>query len=64
MVDEPADGKFPVVANVQTQKGAKTAALDPKTHNLFLAAVQYKEAEAGKKAAAVPKSFTILVVGK
>jgi len=64
VVQEQAGGKFHVLANVPSQKGAKTMALDPKTHNVFLAAVEYTEAAAGKKAAAVPNSFSILVMGK
>jgi DNA-binding beta-propeller fold protein YncE len=54
--------KYAVVENVTTQVGAKTMALDPKTHNLFLATAQFKEA--GKKSTPVPNTFTILVVGQ
>jgi YVTN family beta-propeller protein len=61
VVDAPADGKFRVLANVQTMLGAKTMALDTKTHNVYLATAKFTE---GKKATAVPGTFTILVVGK
>ena len=54
--------KYAVVENVTTQVGAKTMALDPKTHNLYLATAQFKEA--GKKSTPVPNTFTILVVGQ
>jgi DNA-binding beta-propeller fold protein YncE len=64
VVDAPADGKYRVLANVPTQYGAKTMALDPKTHNFYLATAQFKEAAAGKKAAPVPNTFVIVVVGK
>jgi len=64
VVEAPADGKFSVVANVQTQLGAKTMALDTKTHNIYLATAQFKEAEAGKRPTPVPNTFLILVVGK
>jgi YVTN family beta-propeller protein len=64
VVDEPADGEYRVLANVPTQFGAKTMALDPKTHNIYLATAQFKEAAAGKKAQPLPDTFTILVVGK
>jgi DNA-binding beta-propeller fold protein YncE len=63
-VVEEADGKYRVLANVPTQVGAKTMALDPKTHQIYLATAQFKEEQAGKKAAPVPNTFTILVVGK
>ena len=63
VVERAADGKYRVLANVPTQLGAKTMALDPKTHNIYLATAQFKE-QSGKKAAPVPNTFTILVVGK
>jgi len=52
---------------IKTRTGAKTMALDPKTHNLFLPAVEYKAAEAGAPRARptpVPGSFCVLVYGK
>jgi DNA-binding beta-propeller fold protein YncE len=36
-----ASGKFAVVQTLQTTRGARTMALDPKTHNIYLAAVDY-----------------------
>ncbi|MDB6129334.1 MAG: beta-propeller repeat-containing protein [Verrucomicrobiales bacterium] len=35
---EDSPGKLTVVQTLKTQKGAKTMALDPKTHNIYLAA--------------------------
>jgi YVTN family beta-propeller protein len=64
VVEAPATGPYRVLANVATQAGAKTMALDPKTHNIYLATARFREAEAGKKAIPVPGTFTILVVGK
>jgi len=61
VVEAPAAAPFRVLANVQTQLGAKTMALDAKTHNIYLATAQFT---AGKMAAPVPGTFTILVVGK
>lgn len=58
------DGKYRVLANVPTQLGAKTMALDPTTHKIYLATAQFKEPAAGKKAEPLPNTFTILVVGK
>jgi DNA-binding beta-propeller fold protein YncE len=64
VVEEQAGGKYHVVANVAIQYGAKTMALDSRTHNFYLATAEFKEAAPGKKAAPVPNTFTILVVGK
>lgn len=62
VVAAKADGKYYVVGNVMTQEGAKTMALDPTSHRLFLATAKFKN-EGGKRVA-VPGSFTILVVGQ
>jgi hypothetical protein len=64
VVEQPEDGKYRVLADVPTQLGAKTMALDPKTHNLYLATAQFKEAAPGKTGQPVPNTFTILVVGR
>ena len=59
-------GKWEVLENVATQRGARTIALDTKTHNVYLPA-----ADAGPPAATgqrrgtfLPDSFKILIVGK
>jgi DNA-binding beta-propeller fold protein YncE len=64
VVEETADGKYRVRENVKTQFGAKTMALDSKMQRIYLATAQFKEPAEGKKAAPVPGTFTILVVGK
>jgi DNA-binding beta-propeller fold protein YncE len=64
VVEQPEDGKYRVLADVPTQFGAKTMALDPKTHNLYLATAQFKDAAPGKTGQPVPNTFTILVVGR
>ena len=60
VVEAPAAGPYRVLDNVPTQLGAKTMALDPKTHNIYLATAQFRAGAA----APVPGTFTILVVGK
>jgi YVTN family beta-propeller protein len=60
---EGAD-KYSLLQTVTTQRGAKTAAMDPKTGLLFLPVADYSAASAGSKPAMVPNSFKILVVGK
>jgi DNA-binding beta-propeller fold protein YncE len=52
--------EYHVLANVKTQDRAKTMALDPKTHKVFLPAVKYK---AGGRTPE-PDTFAILVFGK
>jgi hypothetical protein len=36
VLHEDSPDKFSVVANVKTQDGARTMALDPKTHHVFV----------------------------
>jgi DNA-binding beta-propeller fold protein YncE len=57
---EDSADKYSAVETVKTQAGAKTLALDPKTHKVFLSAAQRK----GARGPVVPGSFTILVVGQ
>jgi DNA-binding beta-propeller fold protein YncE len=62
--EKPAD-KYHVVTNVATQAGAKTMALDTKTHLIYLGAARYKAPEAGQRRGKMePDSFVVLVVGK
>lgn len=64
--DDPAH--FRVVATVPTQEGARTMALDPKTHAVYLAAASYGPAPVASTAIPRPRkpmltgSFRILVV--
>ena len=70
VVKEATANKFSVVANVQTQKGARTIALDAKTHNLYLPTAQFGPAPAPTperprpRPAMIPGSFVILVFGE
>jgi YVTN family beta-propeller protein len=77
VVKENSPTSFTVEQNVQTKRGARTCALDAKTHNIFLVTSQF-EAPTSQPAAAqgdgqqprrqrprmVPGTFEILVVGK
>ncbi len=45
VVEEKKD-EYQVLANVMTQNGARTMALDPKTHNVYLVTAKFK-AEGG-----------------
>jgi YVTN family beta-propeller protein len=63
--EQPAD-HFRVLANVPTQAGARTMALDTKTHQIYLATARFKQAAPGQKGrrSVEPDSFEILVVGR
>jgi DNA-binding beta-propeller fold protein YncE len=62
--EQPAD-HYRVAANVKTQDGARTMALDTKTHNVYLVTARFKPAVPGeRRRAQEPDSFEILVVGK
>lgn len=63
---EDSADKLSVVQTLQTQPGARTMALDPSTHNIYLATADLVPAPAGSppgRPAIVPGSFRILVYG-
>ena len=70
VVQETSPGKFEAIQTVPTQKGARTMALDPKTHYIYLPTALFSKTETqtlpnGKVRPAIIKdSFVILVVGK
>jgi YVTN family beta-propeller protein len=57
-------GKYEVLAEVKTQGGARTCALDAKTHNVLLVTATMKPAAKGARPQPEPDSFVVLVVGK
>jgi YVTN family beta-propeller protein len=67
LVKETTPDKFAVVANVPTQPGARTMAIDPRTHAIYLATAKAMPAEpgatGGRRRRFEPGSFTIVVVG-
>ena len=66
VVKEERAGEFHVVGNVPTKKGARTMALDPATHAIYLAAADYEPtptpADGGERTRPkmIPGSFVIL----
>jgi len=70
VVHEDSPDKYSVVETVPTQLGARTMALDPKTHNVFLATAQFGPAPAPTaqvphpRPTMAPNSFVILVLGR
>lgn len=70
IVQESSPGKFEVVATVKTQRGSRTMALDPLTHNIYLPAAQFTPPKETTQTGSKPRpvmvmdSFEVLVVGK
>ena len=70
VVKEDAPDKFEVVQNVPTKPGARTMALDPKTHQIFLVTAKFGPPPAATPANPHPwpsilaDTFEVLVVGK
>jgi DNA-binding beta-propeller fold protein YncE len=70
VVKESAPGNFEVVETVQTQRGARTMAIDVKTHNIYLPAAEFAAAleptveNPRPRPAQIKDSFVILVIGK
>ncbi len=71
VVREASPGKYEVAKTIKTQVSAKTIALDPKTHRLYLSAatpeppsgVAEDQASKGRRRY-VPDSFVVVVVGE
>jgi YVTN family beta-propeller protein len=71
VVHEDAPGKFSVAETVPTLTGARTMALDPATHTLYLVGAKFgpipDSATPGnphRRPPILPNSFTLLVVGR
>jgi YVTN family beta-propeller protein len=63
IAQESAD-KYSVVETLKTKAGAKTMAFDPKTHRLYLPAVDTKPAEGKGRPTPVPGTFALMIFGK
>lgn len=70
VIHEDSPDKFKVVENVTTQRGARTLALDTKTHRVYLVTAEFGPPPAPTperprpRPSIVPGSFTLLVVGR
>jgi DNA-binding beta-propeller fold protein YncE len=57
--------KLTVVQTLKTEKGARTMALDPTTHKIYLPSAKFEEPAAGQqRGKMIPGSFKILVFGQ
>ena len=70
VVHEDAPDKFSVVENVATQRGARTMALDPKTHEVYLVTADFAPAPPSANENPKPRmmpvsgTFVVLIYGK
>jgi len=70
VVAQSAPGRFEVAQIVPTQRGARTMAIDTKTHNIYLPAAEFAEApeptveNPKPRPVQIKDSFVILVIGK
>ena len=70
VVREESPDKYSVVENVPTQRGARTIALDSKTHNIYVVTAEFGPAPAATpenprpRPTMVPNSFVVLLYGK
>jgi YVTN family beta-propeller protein len=70
VVREDSPDKFTVLENVATQRGARTMALDPKTHRVFLVTAEFGPPPAPTperprpRPSILPGTFTLLVLGR
>jgi DNA-binding beta-propeller fold protein YncE len=70
VIHEDSADKFTVVATVPTQRGARTMALDPKSHRIYLATASFGETPAPTperprpRPPMLPDSFEILVLDR
>ena len=62
VVQESNNGKYEVLGDVETARGARTMALDPKTHKIYLATAELDPPAEGQKRPSVkPGTFSVLV---
>lgn len=71
VIKEESPDKFSVVGNVPTEKGARTMALDSKTHNVFTVTAKFGPRPAAaaadnpyRRPPILPDSFVVLVLGQ
>jgi DNA-binding beta-propeller fold protein YncE len=70
VVREDSPQRFTVVGNVPTQRGARTLALDPRTHRIYLSTAQFGETPPATverprpRPPMIPGTFTVLVVAR
>jgi DNA-binding beta-propeller fold protein YncE len=61
---QESGGKYDVFDNVATARGARTIAVDEKTHNVYLPVADQLPQPGQRRGGFVADSFKVLVVGK
>ena len=64
VIHEESANKFVITETVTTKKGARTIALDEKTHLLYTPTAELEPNPGGKRPKPIPGTFQVLVVGK
>ena len=65
IIQEETPDKFSVLQSVKTEFGARTIALDEKTHHVFMSFAKFAPPAPGKRRGAIiPGSFAVIVVGE
>jgi DNA-binding beta-propeller fold protein YncE len=57
-------GKWDVLENIATERGARTIAVDDKTHRAYLPTAKTAPTSTGSRPSFLPNTFKVLVVGK
>jgi DNA-binding beta-propeller fold protein YncE len=55
---------YEVVENIATERGARTIAVDEKTHTVYSPTAKTAPAQGGGRATFIPDTFKVLVIGK
>src|SRR5262249_34204791 len=63
-VVQQAGAKWDVLENIATERGARTIAVDEKTHRVYLPTAKTAPSAGGGRASYLPNTFKVLVVGK
>ena len=63
-VVQQTGGTWAVLENIATERGARTIALDEKSHRVYLPTAKTAPAAAGARPTYLPDTFKVLIVGK
>lgn len=61
---QQAGGKWEVAENIATERGARTIALDEKTHRIFLPTARTAPGQGAGRATYLPDTFKVLIISK
>jgi DNA-binding beta-propeller fold protein YncE len=63
-VVQQVNGKWDVLENIATERGARTIAVDEKTHKVYSPTAKTAPSTGGGRASYLPDTFKVLVIGK